>query len=173
MSCGPFRENDSAFACGALKSLFVVYYLLFITCTPSYGVAKQVGLHNSKLPIKQTQLWPLLLTWINFNPSMDICKYIHYKLYDEITYPFLNFNGATVEVLEWISNNANRGWPIKPVNYIILQLTRLCPNSSWSPTSQNADGAPPYWGFQRYVSGTLTIISMCHRILSLTMANWG
>ena len=40
--------------------------------------------------------WPLLLSWFNFNPSMD--KYIHYKLWDYITYPFLNFNGATVEV---------------------------------------------------------------------------
>ena len=26
------------------------------------------------------------------------------KRWDEITYPFLNFNGATVEVKEWISN---------------------------------------------------------------------
>ena len=26
------------------------------------------------------------------------------KIWDEITYPFLNFNGATVEVKEWISN---------------------------------------------------------------------
>ena len=26
------------------------------------------------------------------------------KVWDEITYPFLNFNGAAVEVLEWISN---------------------------------------------------------------------
>ena len=26
------------------------------------------------------------------------------KVWDEITYPFLNFNGATVEVKEWISN---------------------------------------------------------------------
>ena len=25
-------------------------------------------------------------------------NYIHYKACDEITYPFLNFNGATVEV---------------------------------------------------------------------------
>ena len=33
---------------------------------------------------------PLLLAWINFN-------YIHYKVRDEITYPFLNFNDATVE----------------------------------------------------------------------------
>ena len=37
--------------------------------------------------------WPLLLTWFNFNPSMDeISNYIHYKVWDEITYPFLNFN---------------------------------------------------------------------------------
>ena len=27
-----------------------------------------------------------------------ISNYIHYKLWGEITYPFLNFNGATVEV---------------------------------------------------------------------------
>ena len=26
------------------------------------------------------------------------------KVCDEITYPFPNFNGTTVEVLEWISN---------------------------------------------------------------------
>ena len=26
------------------------------------------------------------------------------KVWDEITYPFLNFNGCTVEVQEWISN---------------------------------------------------------------------
>ena len=25
-------------------------------------------------------------------------------VWDEITYPFLNFNGATVEVKEWLSN---------------------------------------------------------------------
>ena len=35
-------------------------------------------------------MWPLLLTWIS--------NYIHYNVWDEITYPFLNFNGATVEV---------------------------------------------------------------------------
>ena len=41
-------------------------------------------------------LGPLLLTWFNFNPSMD--NYLHYKMWDEMTYPFLHFNGATVEV---------------------------------------------------------------------------
>ena len=27
------------------------------------------------------------------------------NVWDEITYPFLNFNGATVEVEEWIRNS--------------------------------------------------------------------
>ena len=27
---------------------------------------------------------------------------IHYKVWDEITYPFTNFNGVTIEVCEWI-----------------------------------------------------------------------
>ena len=35
-------------------------------------------------------LGPLLLTWIS--------NYIHHNVWDEITYPFLNFNSATVEV---------------------------------------------------------------------------
>ena len=33
-----------------------------------------------------------------------ISNYIHYKVWDEITYPFPNFKGATIEVWEWISN---------------------------------------------------------------------
>ena len=37
----------------------------------------------------------LFSTPINLNPSMD---HIHYKVWDEITYPFPNFNGATVEI---------------------------------------------------------------------------
>ena len=42
---------------------------------------------------------PLLLTWFNFNPSMDNSSYMPDKVWDEITwYSFLNFNGATVEV---------------------------------------------------------------------------
>ena len=28
--------------------------------------------------------------------------YTYHKFWDEITYPFPNFNGAVVEVLEWI-----------------------------------------------------------------------
>ena len=40
------------------------------------------------------------VTWI---PAW-ISDYIHYKVWDEITYSFPNFNSCTVEVWEWISN---------------------------------------------------------------------
>ena len=33
-----------------------------------------------------------------------ISNHMPNKVWDEITYPFLNFNGCTVEVYEWISN---------------------------------------------------------------------
>ena len=39
----------------------------------------------------------------NQNPSW-ISNYIHYKVSDEITYPFPNFDAATIEVSKWISN---------------------------------------------------------------------
>ena len=40
----------------------------------------------------------LLLTWINFNPSMDISNYMPSKVWDEITNPFLHFYSCTIEV---------------------------------------------------------------------------
>ena len=47
--------------------------------------------------------WSLLLTWITLNSSMDD-NHMPSKVWDEITYPFPNFNGCTVELWEWISN---------------------------------------------------------------------
>ena len=42
------------------------------------------------------------LSWqFNINLSME---YIHYKVWDKITYQFPNFTSATIEVWEWISN---------------------------------------------------------------------
>ena len=34
-----------------------------------------------------------------------ISNYIHYNTWDEITYPFPNFNSAAIEIWEWISNS--------------------------------------------------------------------
>ena len=42
-------------------------------------------------------LGPLYLHGLTLIPAR-ISNYIHYKVWDEITYPFLNFNGANVEV---------------------------------------------------------------------------
>ena len=36
--------------------------------------------------------------WFIKMASIKLSHHIHYKVWDEITYPFLNFNGATVEV---------------------------------------------------------------------------
>ena len=44
-----------------------------------------------------------LLSWLNVNPTC-ISNYIHHKVWDEITYPFPNIKGCTVEVWIWIIN---------------------------------------------------------------------
>ena len=49
------------------------------------------------LCIIATDLRPLLLTWFDFNSSM-VSNYTHFNVWGEIKYPFLNFNGCTVEV---------------------------------------------------------------------------
>ena len=64
--------------------------------------------HEKKLmerdkPINISDQWPILLTWFTLIRPW-ISNYIHYKEWFEITFPFLNFNGATVEDKEWISN---------------------------------------------------------------------
>ena len=45
-----------------------------------------------------------------------ICNYIHYKVWDEITHPFPNFNSATIDIWEWISNSI----PHCPCNYLSM-----------------------------------------------------
>ena len=46
-----------------------------------------------------------------------ISNYIHCKMWDEIIYPFLNFNNCTVEVWEWISN-FNLHFTIDVITYL-------------------------------------------------------
>ena len=48
-----------------------------------------VGHHDTGDPF-YTHGLTLISAWIS--------NYIHYKICDEIAYPFLNFNGCTVEV---------------------------------------------------------------------------
>ena len=49
----------------------------------------------------QNDIWPLLLTWINFNSSMEVITSI---IKCGIFYQLPNSNGVTVDVWEWISN---------------------------------------------------------------------
>ena len=74
------------------------------------------------------QLWPShdILQNINSNgeqwhlvsDNVSAIIYIYHDLWDEITYPFPNFNGCTVEVWEWISSFTPR--------FIIDAITYPC-----------------------------------------------
>ena len=65
---------------------------------PYNGIGMLIGWHFKRTGTQG----PLLLAWINSYPITD--NYIHYKVWDEITYILPNFNGATTEVGVWISN---------------------------------------------------------------------
>ena len=60
-------------------------------------VASWFNTHTCNTILHTTPLGPLLLTCLTLIPAWK-SNYIHYKLWDEITHPFLNFNGCTVEV---------------------------------------------------------------------------
>ena len=71
-------------------------------------------LYDLKIQVSRTwapyylHVLTLIPAWIsNHTPS---------KVWDEITYPFLNFNGCTVEVQEWISNFTVQGVQVQMVH---------------------------------------------------------
>ena len=62
-----------------------------------------ISLLYNKMANGNPSSWTTRIRPITLIPAW-ISNYIHYKLRDEIPYPFPNFNGATVEVWEWMSN---------------------------------------------------------------------
>ena len=60
--CLQFCQNDC--------KKYVLYYVMFIKSDSSY-MLYGFSMHNMMILIKQSSQWPLLLTWFNFNPSMD------------------------------------------------------------------------------------------------------
>ena len=54
-----------------------------------------IGVHD--LLLVQKSCGPFYKHGLTLIPAW-ISNHIHYKVWDEITYPFLNFNGCTVEV---------------------------------------------------------------------------
>ena len=69
------------------------------------GKPKNISSNPTNLPLyscgkmssKHRQIYPGIYCNV-------ICNYIHYNVWDEITYPFSNFNDATMEVRAWINN---------------------------------------------------------------------
>ena len=73
----------------------------------------------------------LLLTWFNLIPA-SISNHTHYNVWDDITYPFLNFNGATVEVYEWISNFITLHWACDYLSMLGLKLMHISKRGHWN-----------------------------------------
>ena len=60
---------------------------------------------------------PLLLSWIS--------NYIHYTVLNVVAYPFLNFNGAAIEVWEWINNFISLYWACDHLSLLGLNLIHV------------------------------------------------
>ena len=90
-----------------MHNIFIIYPHHVMQKSMERGSCN-IKMTNRKIIISQFKFaYPLesiLLTWINFNHRMYINNHMPSKMWDEITYPFANFNGATVEVWEWINN---------------------------------------------------------------------
>ena len=63
--------------------------------------SRRPKLEKTSYDKKECESCFLLTAWINFILNKDD---INYKMWNEITYPFPNFNDCTVEIWEWISN---------------------------------------------------------------------
>ena len=71
------------------------------------------------------------LAQFNFNPGMESDQ-MPSEVWDEITYPFLTFNGCTIDVWEWI-NNFFLHIKMDVISYpsLGLQLERFNKRGSW------------------------------------------
>ena len=77
------------------------YYEVIVMCPWKFpGTVFTVKLDTVLSYVLQSFMISNTLTLI---PPMK-SNFIHYKVWDEINHPFLNFNGATAEVWEWIIN---------------------------------------------------------------------
>ena len=74
--------------------------LTLLVLQPKYSGMTSAILLTIVAPNTSPPFYQHELTWI---PAW-ISNYIHYKVWDEITYPFSNVNGCTIEVWKWRSN---------------------------------------------------------------------
>ena len=84
--------------------IFIWIVLDTIHCILHIWTTKQLWLCPQMAPHFTAQIKGSLgLHGANLGPTAWISNYIHYKVWNEITYPFWNSNGCTVDVLEWIT----------------------------------------------------------------------
>ena len=111
LSCGMNRVNNSIVLimkyaitrCWTWNNIIKYYSLTLLLSKVSYPYTDPKIFHHRNYRCHNTQrslvlirdsftnmVWLLIPAWIS--------DYIHYNVWEEITYPFPNFNGCTVEV---------------------------------------------------------------------------
>ena len=90
------EQNGEYFADNICKGIFVNELVCVLNQFLDDFVPK--GSFDKGSALQQVQTWdPFYLHRLTLIPAW-ISDYIHYKVWDDTTYPFLNFNGTTVEV---------------------------------------------------------------------------
>ena len=83
-----------------------------------------------------------MVAWIN--------NYILYNVWDEITYPFPNFNGATVEVWEWISNFTPHF-----TGHMAIYILRCTPGRYCTHDSSKVNATPSHLSHGHHFAGDI------------------
>ena len=80
-------------------------------------------------------------------------------MWDEITYPFLNFNGATIEVKQWISN-----FTLHFTSYVIIYPCKLNHVSERKPRSQSSRSHNTDLIFPEHITSGLKGLTFIHQL---------
>ena len=78
--------------------------------TPLCNITRYYTQHGNDKSKMSLHMLTLISSWIS--------NYILHKMWGEITYPYPNFNGCTVEVREWISNFESHF--TRPIDYLSM-----------------------------------------------------
>ena len=120
IEASPVKQRCSAFSTTIKHAMYSCSVQLLNPSRHKHTVGSPITQGATLGPGLLINTWrPLLLTLI----SARISNYTHYKMWDEITHPYPNFNGATIKVWEWISNFIPQSVTLYWVNKWVIKFS--------------------------------------------------
>ena len=130
---------------------YLYYYFIYVNDLPILFMVASLALGQLSLTLGhwlpcaceitlidmgKEPLGPTLLTGINLIPAC-ISNLIYYEIWDEITCPFANSNGTTIEVWEWINNFMALYWTCDYLSMLGLKSIHVSKMGPWTLTTTN------------------------------------